>query len=154
MHRAAGFTLTELVIVISLIAITSAVAGGLFLNTDRYATIGAREQLVSTAIVAQKRALANVMTGAPVTLSVTQSASEWLFNISQGATTFDSQRASRAGAQLRINGAVMGDGATVALVFDENAEIGSATQFVFSADNTHGVCLSATGFAYAGNCQP
>mgnify|MGYP000633909621 CR=1 FL=1 len=39
-------------------------------------------------------------------------------------------------------------------VFRENAETGAANQFVFSAGNSHSLCISASGFAYIGNCQP
>lgn len=47
--------------VITLVAILSAVASGLFLRTGGFAALGAREQLVSVSLLAQKRALANVV---------------------------------------------------------------------------------------------
>jgi len=154
MTIARGFTLVEMVMVISLIAIISVTASGLFLNTDRFSTIAAREHIVSAAILAQKRALANVIAGTPVTLTVSQTASDWLIGISQGATNFDVQRAERAGASLTVNGSTLSNGGSVTMTFDENAEIGSAYELVFSAGNTHSLCISATGFAYIGSCQP
>lgn len=149
-----GFTLVELVIVISLIAILSATASGLFLQTDRFATLGAREQLVSTAILAQKKALANVVSGSPVSLTVSQSSTEWQFTVSQGGAAFEPRRAERAGASLVISGSNLADGASVSISFDENAETGASTQFSFVADNSHSLCIADSGFSYIGTCQP
>lgn len=149
-----GFTLVELVIVISLIAILSATVGGLFLKTDRFSTLGAREQLVSTAVLAQKKALANVVSGFPVSLVISQTSSEWQFVVSQNGESFEPRRAERAGAALSIDGSNLADGASVSILFDENAETGSSTQFTFFADNSHSLCIADSGFSYIGLCQP
>lgn len=154
MTHVRGFTLVELVIVISLIAILSATASGLFLKTDRFATLGAREQLVSTAILAQKKALANVINGTPVTLQISQTSEAWQFTVSQGVDAFEPRIAERSGATLSVNGSTMSNGGSVSITFDENAETGSTTQFLFAADNSHSLCIADSGFAYIGNCQP
>lgn len=149
-----GFTLVELVIVISLIAILSATASGLFLQTDRFATLGAREQLVSTAILAQKKALANVISGFPVTLAISQTSTEWQFVVSQDGESFDPRIAERSGATLSVNGSTISNGGSVIITFDENAETGASTQFSFVADNSHSLCIADSGFSYIGACQP
>ncbi len=150
-----GFTLVELVMVIALIAILAATASGLFINTDRFATLGAREQLVASALLAQKKALANVVNGTPVNLTISQTSDLWLFSVSQGTMTFNPPRsAERAGATLSVNGSPLANGGSVSLSFDENAETGAATQFVFASGNSHSLCISASGFSYTGTCQP
>ncbi|MEC9256531.1 MAG: type II secretion system protein [Pseudomonadota bacterium] len=152
--RQRGFTLVEMIMVITLIAIISIGASSLFLNTDRYTTIAAREQLVATAVLAQRRALANAIAATPVNLTISQTSSDWLYSVSQGTTTFGTKEAPRSGAELAVNGASLSDGGSVTINFDTNAETGAATQFVFSAGNSHSLCISASGFAYIGNCQP
>lgn len=154
MKRSSGFTLVEMIMVITLIAIISVTAASLFLNTDRYSTIAAREHLVSVAILAQKRALANAVAATSVNLSITQTAGDWLFSVTQGADDFGTQAADRSGASLSVNGATMNNGDTVTVSFDVNAETGGQNQFIFSAGNSHALCISASGFAYIGNCQP
>jgi MSHA pilin protein MshC len=152
--RQRGFTLVEMIMVITLIAIVSVTASSLFLNTDRYTTIAAREQLVTVAILAQRRALANAVAATPVNLTVSQTSSDWLFTVSQGATSFGTREAPRGGAALAVNGATLANGGSTTINFDINAETGAANQFVFSAGNSHSLCISASGFAYIGNCQP
>jgi len=149
-----GFTLVELVMVIALIAILAATASGLFINTDRFATLGAREQLVASALLAQKKALANVVNGSPVSLTVSQTPDLWVYSVSQSGNSFTPVTAERAGATLAVNGATMNNGGSVSLSFDENAETGAATQFLFSSANSHSLCISASGFSYTGTCQP
>jgi|TARA_R110001583_G_scaffold76956_2_gene210077 MSHA pilin protein MshC len=149
-----GFTLVELVMVITLVAILSAVASGLFLRADRFATLGAREQLISVSLLAQKRALANVVSGSDVVLTINQLADEWQFIVIQGGTSFESRSAPRSGSTLSVNGTTLTNGGSVAINFDNEAETGTNTEFIFSADNSHTLCLSSTGFAYPAACQP
>ena len=86
--------------VITLVAILSAVASGLFLRTGGFAALGAREQLVSVSLLAQKRALANVVDGSNVVLTISQLADEWQFDIVQGSTTFE--KIGRASCRERV----------------------------------------------------
>lgn len=148
-----GFTLVELVMVIALVAILSAVASGLFLRTGGFAALGAREQLVSVSLLAQKRALANVVDGSNVVLTISQLADEWQFDIVQGSTTFETRTAKRSGTSLSVNGVTMANGGSTSLTFGSDAKTNSNTQFIFSADNTYALCISDSGFSYIGTCQ-
>ena len=87
-------------------------------------------------------------------LTISQTSSDWLYSVSQGTTSFGTKDAPRSGAELEVNGASLSDGGSVTINFDTTAETGAATQFVFSAGNSHSLCISASGFAYIGNCQP
>lgn len=153
MMKQKGFTLVELVMVIAVIAIISAVASSRFADTSSFTSLGARDQLIAASQTAQKRALAFVDAANPVTLTVSQSGGLWQFNIVQGGTTIISQSADRAGASLRVGGSLITDGGSVTLNFDENAETGANTEFNFSSQVNHRLCISASGFAYRGACQ-
>lgn len=148
-----GFTLIELVMVISVIAVISAFAGSRFTETSSFSSLGARDQLIASSQTAQKRALAYVDAANSVTLTVSQSATQWQFSIVQGGTTIASRIAQRSGASLRIGATLMTDGSSQVFTFDENAETGNNTEFTFSAQNSHRLCISASGFAYRGACQ-
>lgn len=149
-----GFTLVELVLVISLISILTIVTNGLFFRADQFTALAAREQLISSAQLAQKRALANASSSSPVTLTISQTASVWAFSVEQGTTSIDEQSVTRSGATLTVNSVSLGDGNSVAVSFDEYAETSANNEFTFSADSIHTLCISSTGFAYIGSCQP
>lgn len=140
--------------VITIIAILSVSASSLFLNTDRYSTIAAREQLLLAANLAQKRALTSSMTASPVILTIKQTTSDWFYVITRGTMEFDQQVVTRSGANLSVNGTTLNNNEGFSISFDGNAETSLQTQFVFSAGNIHALCISATGFAYIGTCQP
>ena len=148
-----GFTLIELVMVISVIAIISAFAGSRFAEVSNFSSLGARDQLIASSQTAQKRALAYVDSANPVTLTVSQTATQWQFDIVQDGNTLASRIAERSGASLRIGATLMTNGSSQVLTFDENAETGNNTEFTFSAQNSHSLCISASGFAYRGACQ-
>ncbi len=103
-HCHQGFTLTELVIVLLILGILSAVGIGLFASSGNYSTLLARDQFIASALLAQKRALANTDESNPVSLTLEQDAAEWRFLISQGTFSFIARNADRKNTQLTIDG--------------------------------------------------
>jgi MSHA pilin protein MshC len=146
----AGFTLVELVTVLILIGVISALGIGLFLGKGSVSSIAARDQLLSATLLAQQRALA----GGGATLSISQGADEWSFTIDADST----RTAERAGASLAIevDGVPVSIAALSPLTFDARGEIGSNVEFAFQGESDHLLCLASTGFAYTSDsvCQP
>jgi len=140
--------------VILLIGVLAAVSSSLFTRQQSFSAFAARDQLVAVALLAQKRALANVNTTNAVTLTLLQGADDWTLTLAQGATTYPPRVVERAGAALSINGAVLTNGNSHIVTFNSDAETGANRQFVFSGDNSHSLCITSTGFAYIGTCQP
>ncbi|MCH8529783.1 MAG: type II secretion system GspH family protein [Saccharospirillum sp.] len=151
-HHQQGFTLTELVIVMVILGILSAVGIGLFASTGSYATMLARDQFIASAMLAQKRALANTDTTHPVTLTLEQNTSQWRFRIEQGSVQFTDRTADRKSTQLLIDGSAAV--ASQLFTFDQRGRVGRNVQLSFTGNSTHLACLASTGFAYAGACEP
>lgn len=153
LHSQHGFTLTELVIVIVILGILSAVGIGLFASSGNYTTLLARDQFIASALLAQKRALANTDESNPVSLTLEQDAAEWRFLISQGTFSFIARNADRKNTQLTIDGSAATN--SQSFTFDRRGRVGSNIQLRFSGNgSSHLACLGSTGFSYTGSCEP
>lgn len=148
-----GFTLVELVMVLVLLGVLSAIGSSLFSRPDSFSALSARDQLQAMVLLAQQRALANV-SASPVILTVEQTSDEWLFNLSQGAVLFKERQAPRHNAALSLNGSAFSNGQSSSFTFASDTSVGSTHQFIFTSENTHPLCLAASGFAYPATCQP
>ncbi|WP_097462361.1 prepilin-type N-terminal cleavage/methylation domain-containing protein [Mangrovitalea sediminis] len=152
--RVYGFTLVELVTVLVLVGILSALGVGLFAGRSTYTPLLATNTLQSAALFAQQRALADADSGNPVSLVISQTAKDWLFAVVDSGTTLDTFQASRDGATLSLNGVQLGNGASQSLSYDGAGRTGSNTQVSVSGDSTRQLCISSMGLAYPGACQP
>lgn len=152
-RSAFGFTLIELVITLVLIGIISALGLGLLVSPGAYSAGAARDQFVSSALLAQKRALANSGSTDTVTLEIEENASEWLFRVSQGGTDYPERSAAREGATLTVNGGAPGNPET--FEFDRQGRLvgGGDAELVFDGTSAHRACVSSLGFAYPEACQ-
>lgn len=140
-----GFTLVELVMVLVLIGVLSAVGIGLFASRSAFSPLLASQQLSSAVLLAQQAALAGNTTMDSVTIS--QTADTFTFNVG-GVTQF---QIDRAGTMLTLGG----NPPPFIVTFNAQGipNGGVKRQFTFAGDSTYRVCLSALGAVYQGVCQ-
>lgn len=152
LRKSLGFTLVELVITLVLIGIISSLGIGLLASPGAYSAGAARDQFVSSALLAQKRALANSSGG--TTLTVEQTSSQWLFQVEHNGTSYPERSAEREGADLRIDGSLLGN-ETRDFEFDSQGHLSSGDNVSLEFDGTsaHAACISSLGFAYPQECQ-
>ena len=152
--RASGFTLVELVMVIILISVLSALGAGLFSGRSAFSPLLVTQQLSSATLLAQQAALAG---NSSDTLIIRQTDDEFTF------TTASSQFSlSRNGSTLAysVENApytnVPAGGLTVE--FDDFGRVVSPMvreniNFRIIGDSTFNLCLSSLGAVYGGACR-
>jgi len=141
-----GFTLVELVMVIILIGVLSALGVGLFAGRSAFSPLLAQQQLASSVLLAQQAGLAGNGANA---LAVTQAADDFVFSIRDDGTTVQEFRIARAGTSLSS------PGISFPITFNSNGspDTSGNTEFTFSGDSTYIVCLSSLGAVYARACR-
>ncbi len=142
--RLSGFTLVELVIVLVLIGILSALGVGLFAGRTAFSPLLAQQQLASAVVLAQQAGLAG---NGSNSLTIAQGADDFVFTV--GASVF---RIARAGTSISAPSL----SPPLTITFDGLGEPDTTgdTQFIISGDSTYRVCLSSLGAVYGGSCQP
>ncbi|TVP57686.1 MAG: type II secretion system protein [Halomonadaceae bacterium] len=142
-RRTQGFTLIELVMVLVLVGILSAVGIGLFSSPGGYSAGAARDQFVSSANLATKLAQSRSGSADTISLTIEEDASEWRFIVNPGQRT---KSASRRNATL--------SSPLMTLNYETGGRLNPPQNrsFVFSANSDHRACVLASGFAYAGGC--
>ncbi len=141
--RSSGFTLVELVMVIILIGVISALGVGLFASRSAFSPLLATQQLASATLLAQQAALAG---NSANTLTIDEVDDNFEFTV--GATTFE---LPTEGTSLNVSG-----GLPLTLTFDSNGAptSGGNLSITFVGDSTFETCLSSLGAVYRGSCQP
>lgn len=150
-----GFTLVELIMVIILIGVLSALGVGLFARTSAFSPLLATQQLASATLLAQQAALAgNPSTS--VTIRQTSNAFEFeaagsLFSIRREGASMAYQEAGQSGLTP-----IPGGGFTIN--FDRMGRLaapfsGQSLQFQISGDSDFTLCLSSLGAVYQGPCS-
>jgi MSHA pilin protein MshC len=145
--RSSGFTLVELVMVIILIGVLSALGIGLFASRSAFSPLLATQQLASATLLAQQAALA----GNPAnTLTIEQNVDDFRFIVGNGTGHPRSFEISREGTTLSVPG-----GLPLTLTFDKKGApaSGANLQFTVSGDSSFHTCLSSLGAVYAGVCR-
>ncbi|MDK2778819.1 MAG: type II secretion system GspH family protein [Pseudomonadota bacterium] len=153
-NRQSGFTLTELILVIVLLGILSAVAMSLFARPDTFSALAARDQMIAFSLLAQKRALANSGDSATVSLTLVQTSSRWQLSLLQGSNTLVSDNIDRHGLSLSLNGTQLADGQSSSINYAADAATGNNYQWRISGAESGAFCITSTGFSHAGDCQP
>jgi MSHA pilin protein MshC len=144
---ASGFTLIELVMVIILIGVLTALGIGLFASRSAFSPLLATQQFASATLLAQQAALA----GNPAnTLTIEQGGDTFRFIVGAGSGNARTFEIAREGTSLSAPG-----GLPLTLTFDNKGapSAGTNLQFTFSGDSTFQTCLSSLGAVYAGSCQ-
>lgn len=143
--RSSGFTLVELVMVIILIGVLSALGIGLFAGRSAFSPILATQQLSSATLLAQQAALAGNSGGS---LTISQDSENFTFTVGAGPSRVFTMR--REGTSLAVAG-----GLPLTIDFDAlGAPVsGVNTSLTFSGDSSFQTCISSLGAVYRGNCQ-
>ncbi len=152
-----GFTLVELVMVIILIGILSALGIGLFTRSSAFSPLLATQQLASATLLAQQAALA----GSPSFDSITIEPKDGNLKFTAGGSTFliDSNGASIASRRVNQTTAFTQISSDYTVGFDgmgwvETPNTREPIEFRISGDNTfYYICLSALGAVYQGKCD-
>ncbi len=142
--RSSGFTLVELVMVIILIGVLSALGVGLFAGRSAFSPLLATQQLESATLLAQQAALAGNEANE---FSVIQDTDDFIFKVGPGTP-------SEREFQIGRHGTTLDNPPTFPITFDSmgRPETGEDIQFTFSGDSTFKICLSSLGAVYRGSC--
>ena len=152
----------ELIMVIVILGIVSVSAMSLFANKSTYTTFLAKDQFISSALLAQQTALAaqDAATN-PIQLCLSQTASEWTISVWRTAcntgTLIQTQTAERSAANLAITNVTdtVAVNVPASFEFDNHASLNPTKNYLltFSGDSSYSVCLASTGYVYEGGCQ-
>ncbi|PXX89292.1 type II secretion system protein [Marinobacter vulgaris] len=152
--RMSGFTLVELVMVIILIGVLSALGIGLSTRSSAFSPLLATQQLASATLLVQQAALA----GNPFnTLTISQTGDRLVFD--SGVSQFE---VTREGATLsyRIAGGSYTNVPDTGfeIEFSPMGRVGGpvareSIDFRISGESQFDLCLSSLGAVYAGICQ-
>lgn len=140
--------------VIVLIGALSVGAGSLFFSKGDYTAFVARGQLLSSALLAQQVALGMSATSNPVSLTVSVNGNgDWQFSVNKVGQSVQTLTQDAAGGTLRVDGVALSSGDTQTFTWNSEANLTSGTNHSirFTAETTSWVCLSASGYAYAGD---
>jgi MSHA pilin protein MshC len=148
-----GFTLVELVMVIILIGVLSALGVGLFAGRSAFSPLLVTQQLSSATLLAQQAALAG---NSSDTLTIRQTGDDLIFSAASSQFTL-----SRSGSTLayRIAGDPFANVPASGLVvgFDGFGRVASPSartniDFRITGDSTFNLCLSSLGAVFDGAC--
>ena len=149
-----GFSLVELIMVIALTGIISAVGMSLFARSDAFSALTARDRFIAMGQVAQTRALANSGTAAAVSFSVQQTAATFILTVIHNGSVLASDTLDRQSLTLSLNGSSLTDGQTETITYAHDASLSGNYLWQFTGESTQSLCLTSTGFIHPGNCQP
>lgn len=170
MSKGNGFTLVELIIVIVLISIMSAVGIGLFSDPSQYQPRSVNESWVNQLRYSQRLAFLKSHSSEPLVLTINQDASAWRFNLTQDSASIDEYEIEHYGLTLR--GSTSNFSASCSslsainfpvvirfngignLVNASGNEVTDNWRFCLAASTNQNWCIAPSGYAYGGDCVP
>jgi MSHA pilin protein MshC len=169
MKSTKGFTLIELIVVMILISILSALGIGLLSGTDQYSARLASDRWLAGLRLAQRLALQKQNSANLVAITVSDSAALWTMSIDQGAINLSDFEIEKERLQVRTSTTEFAAAcATLPLLilpftlnFDgygnsvSAARVQSATnrRLCFVGAQTMELCISPSGYTYEGLCE-
>lgn len=164
-----GFTLIELIIVLILVSTLSGLGIGLFSAPDQYVTRLAMEQWLSAFRFSQRLALLKQNPTSILNITFTQSSESWNASISQATNQLDSFKLDRDNINVHMSTSDFSSAcSTLPLlsfpaayyfngygdaVTSSSVQLTSNMRFCFVGQESAEICLSPSGYAYAGSCQ-
>lgn len=165
-----GFTLIELIIVIVLISILSAVGIGLFSSPSQYTPSLASEAWINQLRYSQRQSFLKSQLTQPLLLTISRTSNVWRFSLSQAGQFIDEFDIEHNGLFLNYSNvsfssecpllSAMSFPATFRfdgygeLVDNSNNKLNSNHRFCVPSTNSKNWCLSPSGYAYGGECVP
>lgn len=138
-----GFTLVELVLVLVLVGILSALGIGLIASPGGYSAFSARDQFVSSVNLATKLALSRSGDDDTIELRIEESGSQWRFIVDPG---------NRVRTAERENATLTRPVSILSYTPQGRLDAGAPLEFAFTGNSAHRACVLTSGFAYAGAC--
>jgi len=152
--RCEGFTLVELIMVIILIGVISALGIGLFARSSAFSPLLATQQLASATLLVQQAALAGNPSN---TLTISQTGDRLVFDA--GVNQLEINRKGASLSYRLAGGSYTGVPASgFSVQFDPMGRLSGPVQresidFRVSGDSQFDLCLSSLGAVYVGTCQ-
>jgi len=137
--------------VIVLIGILSYGAASLYSSRDGFAGFIAKDQLISSGLLAQQVAMGMSATSDPVSLKVERDDDDfWVFTLTKaGLASIDSFQDS-SGSSISVDGTTLSLDSSHTFTWNSNASLsdGANHHVYFVGTNTYRVCFSASGYVY------
>jgi len=169
MQSIKGFTLIELIVVIILLSIVSALGIGLFGAPSSYTARLSSDQWLSQLRLSQRMSLVKQSASELIALSVTDSGSQWVLDLQQGATSIGVQSIDKEDVVLRgstsdFSGPCAGLPALplpITWYFDGYGDrvnaaripINTNQRLCFDGNQDVDICIAPSGYAYRGACD-
>ena len=156
--KTSGFTIVELVMVITLIGVLSALGIGLFTRTSAFSPLLATQQLASATLLAQQAALAGNSANSANTVTISRDTKSFSFSAAGSSFSIRHEGATMSYRPVSQTAASPVTSMNTQITFDRMGRLaapvsGQDIEFRISGDSNFTLCLSSLGAVYQGECQ-